>query len=183
MKAEWCPESSQEKNSKKQLPVVCVLNQLNTYATRETRQTRYTRRAPKSLAQKWSHYTHTRKTRRKRDSTLNRDSRRDAGPRACISPAVDSYIEVDLQSTIGDNFFEISSNARTFTEKRQASKQAMKEEWNEICLTEQKTLLSLYPALEESLLNYCIISWGNKYQSTLQPSLNMGIDLLIVWYP
>ena len=33
-----------------------------------------------------------------------------------------------MKSTIGDNFFEISSNARTFTEKRPASKQAMKEE-------------------------------------------------------
>ena len=106
----------------------CLINQLNSYATRETRRTRYTRGAPKSLAEKWSHYTHTRKTRRKRDSALNRGSRRDAGPRACISPAVDSYIKVDLQSTIGDNFFEISSNARTFTEKRPASKQAMKEE-------------------------------------------------------
>ena len=32
-----------------------------------------------------------------------------------------------------------------------------------------KTLLSLYYALVEPFLNYCIIAWGNTYQTTLQP--------------
>ena len=32
-----------------------------------------------------------------------------------------------------------------------------------------KTLLSLYYALVESFLNYCIIPWGKTYQTTLQP--------------
>ena len=41
-----------------------------------------------SLAQKWSNFMHTRWTQRTCDPALNRDFRRDAGPRACISPAV-----------------------------------------------------------------------------------------------
>ena len=32
-----------------------------------------------------------------------------------------------------------------------------------------KTLLNLYYALVEPFLNYCIIAWGNTYQTTLQP--------------
>ena len=32
-----------------------------------------------------------------------------------------------------------------------------------------KTLLSLYYALVEPFLNYCIIAWGNTYQTALQP--------------
>ena len=32
-----------------------------------------------------------------------------------------------------------------------------------------KTLLSLYHALVELFLNYCLIAWGNTYQTTLQP--------------
>ena len=32
-----------------------------------------------------------------------------------------------------------------------------------------KTLLSLYYALVEPFLNYCLIAWGNTYQTSLQP--------------
>ena len=36
-----------------------------------------------------------------------------------------------------------------------------------------KTLLSLYYTLVELFFNYCVIAWGNAYQSTLQPLSNL----------
>ena len=36
-----------------------------------------------------------------------------------------------------------------------------------------KTLLSLYYTLLEPFFNFCVIAWGNAYQSTLQPLSNL----------
>ena len=36
-----------------------------------------------------------------------------------------------------------------------------------------KTSLSLYYTLVEPFFNYCVIGWGNAYQSTLQPFYNL----------
>ena len=36
-----------------------------------------------------------------------------------------------------------------------------------------KTLLSLYYTLVEPFFYYCVIAWGNAYQSTLQPLSNL----------
>ena len=36
-----------------------------------------------------------------------------------------------------------------------------------------KTSLSLYYTLVEPFFNYCVIGWGNAYQSTLQPFHNL----------
>ena len=36
-----------------------------------------------------------------------------------------------------------------------------------------KTSLSLYYTLVEPFFNYCVIGWGNAYQSTLQPFQNL----------